>query len=108
MSELRVGAVGTLRNGDNVLHGGIQQDNGVTFTIRIDGLPSSNVFHHGYWEFTPDVSPVLTRPGMYEDRDGDIWKVWRDGRLVCLTAPGGSDNPEEYAPFTRLVPEVTP
>jgi hypothetical protein len=54
--------------------------------------------------------PVLpTEPGVYEDKDGDIWRKWdkqSEGmdRLVDGFTPSGNPNAWRYAPFTRLVP----
>lgn len=51
-----------------------------------------------------------TEPGIYADRVGDHWRVDNSGKLTYL--PRSDMNivvdPEQWAPFTRLVPEVKP
>lgn len=54
-------------------------------------------------------------PGdVYRDRDGDVWGIMRDGRIVPLMDLNGylsSNTPRaqhhalSFGPFTRLVPE---
>jgi hypothetical protein len=53
----------------------------------------------------PVVLPTV--PGYYVDCDGDVWKL-SPSRFACLSGvePSFDFDPEHYAPFTRLVPEV--
>jgi hypothetical protein len=52
----------------------------------------------------PVVLPTV--PGFYVDRDGDVWKL-SPSYFACLGGIELDDlDPELYAPFTRLVPEV--
>lgn len=61
----------------------------------------------------PEPKQLPTDPGYYQDRDGHVWVIVGAGGpllyltggvsgLQTITMPG----PEEFAPFTRLVPEV--
>jgi len=57
-----------------------------------------------------DPRPALpTEPGHYLDKDGDAWRVYPDGVWLALWSVDPEErqdtSPEDYGPFTRLVPE---
>lgn len=63
--------------------------------------------------FTPHrkVEPLPTTPGAYLDKDGDCWLLdrsgnWYDWSLLDEPTFNGG-NPQNYTPFTRLVPMPT-
>lgn len=100
MSEIKAGFVGTIRNGDNVLHGRVENRTygyayGYvnTFNFRIVGTSAMNTFKLSEWEFTPDV-PTAT--GVYTDRVGDLWYVDANGKPHLQNLP----DPKDRVPFS--------
>ncbi|GAA2230052.1 hypothetical protein N1031_06790 [Herbiconiux moechotypicola] len=58
---------------------------------------------------SPDsLAPGLpTEEGVYLDADGDLWRL-RGEKWIYVSDPDGLvDDPKNYLPFTRLVPETT-
>ena len=58
-----------------------------------------------------DEPQLPTTPGVYEDRDGDYWLL-ESGEWTYIEAAGDPglvpiNDPENYLPFVRLVPETT-
>ena len=52
---------------------------------------------------TPKVV-LPNEPGVYKDREGDIWVLDLHGEWMCPTSPYDNHRALEYAPFTRLEP----
>lgn len=60
-----------------------------------------------YFDAHPEPKPIPNEPrSAWVDKYGtDVWVVGGDGVLRCVSSP--SSDPAKYAPFTRLVPEVS-
>lgn len=49
-------------------------------------------------------TPLPTASGFYVDEQGDHWRLNGGGGWDCLDSPTDSNNPQHFAPFTRLEP----
>lgn len=75
-------------------------------TTMVDFTEVGNAAH-AYFEAHPEPKPIPNEPrSAWVDKYGtDVWVVGGDGVLRCVSSP--SSDPAKYAPFTRLVPEVS-
>lgn len=106
-----------IRKGDVLMH-----ENGDRLTVSAAGGHSGDVHVSGVWRMAEALGrygyvpyrrkpEMPTKPGAYLDKEGDCWLldrngIWYDWSILDKPRINGGI-PENYAPFTRLVPMPT-
>lgn len=107
--------------GETVIRGRVRSTNNAYFWLTVDGIAATiNHSEASGWAVAviekaapKDVLP--TEPGFYIDNQNDAWLLRADGEWFALTDDNATRRvldavstikPDNFAPFTRLVPEV--
>ena len=95
--------------GETVIRGRLKTDElGLHLWVGDSGRTPENLESYGFTlsiiEKAAAVVVLPTEPGVYLDKDEDIWSVNGFGSLRFLMGYSVFGNPENYAPFTRLEP----
>lgn len=78
----------------------------ITFADRY-AVPRSVTLGDQHVERLPD--PLPTEPGIYLDREGDVWRIFNEGEPLSYLSENAPVYveliPEKFAPFTPLIPK---
>lgn len=106
MSEYKEGDLVEAVKGDTVIRGRLDGGEDSRPWVIDSGWSLNSLVGDGFTvslvESAP--TPLPTASGFYVDEQGDHWRLNGGGGWDCLDSPTDSNNPQHFAPFTRLEP----
>ena len=107
MTEYTAGDLVEAVKGESLVRGRLVESLGI-LGLGADGGTIHWYEYRGYTitviEKATPVVVLPTEPGLYQDCEGDPWRLGRLGWKLLTSDPPDAFKPEEHVPFTRLAP----